>query len=297
MDNIHSLALCESQHIGENSTIGPFSHIVVGSKIGKACSIASHVLIENNVSVGDNVSINAGVQLWSGITLGNNVHIGANATFVRHQHDTTVVVQDGAIIGANATILSGITIGKNAQVAPGAVVVKSIPPNAIVEGNPAKITGYVNSLNSTQVTSPKSSFDKAINTTSISNVNVHFFPVYEDLRGCLSVGEFEKNLPFTPKRYFLVYDVMSSEIRGEHAHKQCHQFLICIKGGCSVVTDNGITREEIRLDSPNKGLHIPPMIWACQYKYTSDAVLLVFASEYYEAEDYIRNYDEFILEK
>jgi dTDP-4-dehydrorhamnose 3,5-epimerase-like enzyme len=91
-----------------------------------------------------------------------------------------------------------------------------------------------------------------------------------------------------------VYDVESKEVRGEHAHKQCHQFLICVNGSCSVVVDDGTKRQEILLDRPGLGLYIPPMIWATQYKHSPDAVLLVFASEIYDPEDYIRDYQEFL---
>ena len=73
-----------------------------------------------------------------------------------------------------------------------------------------------------------------------------------------------------------------------------HQFLVCVAGRCNVVTDDGMTRHEVVLDSASKGIHIPPMVWATQYKFTRDAVLLVLASEYYEAAEYIRDYDEYL---
>jgi dTDP-4-dehydrorhamnose 3,5-epimerase-like enzyme len=108
------------------------------------------------------------------------------------------------------------------------------------------------------------------------------------------VGEFPKNIPFQPLRYFLVFNVQNSEIRGEHAHKKCQQFLVCVAGSCRVVADDGRHREEFLLNSPTKGLYLPAMIWATQYKYTIDGVLLVFASEYYDPQDYIRDYREFL---
>ena len=101
-------------------------------------------------------------------------------------------------------------------------------------------------------------------------------------------------MPFTPQRYFLVFDVPSGKVRGEHAHKQCHQFLICINGSCAIVADDGVNRQEILLDRPNKGIHLPPMTWGVQYKYSTDAMLLVFASAHYDASDYIRDYDGFM---
>jgi UDP-2-acetamido-3-amino-2,3-dideoxy-glucuronate N-acetyltransferase len=103
------------------------------------------------------------------------------------------------------------------------------------------------------------------------------------------------HLPFEAKRIFTIFDVPSKDVRGEHAHRSLHQFLICIRGSCSVVLDDGALRDEVVLDSPTIGLHIPPMVWGIQYKYTSDALLLVLASDIYKADDYIRDYDEFMI--
>ena len=115
-----------------------------------------------------------------------------------------------------------------------------------------------------------------------------------DQRGNLTAGEFGKSIPFEVKRYFIVYQVPLIEVRGEHAHRECHQFLVCARGRISVIADNGSTREEFVLDRPDIGLHLPPMTWGVQYKYSPDAVLLVFASQYYDADDYIRDYQEFL---
>lgn len=115
-----------------------------------------------------------------------------------------------------------------------------------------------------------------------------------DVRGNLSVGEFGTSIPFEVKRYFIIYQVPLIEVRGEHAHRECHQFLICVRGRISVIADDGLHREEFLLDRPHIGLHLPPMTWGVQYKYSPDAVLLVFASHYYDSADYIRNYEEFV---
>jgi hypothetical protein len=71
------------------------------------------------------------------------------------------------------------------------------------------------------------------------------------------------------------------------------QFLVCVRGSCAIVVDDGGRRAEVALDRPNLGLLLPPMIWSTQYKYSADAVLLVFASEHYDAQDYIRDYAEY----
>ncbi|MDA7842774.1 FdtA/QdtA family cupin domain-containing protein [Methylophilaceae bacterium] len=115
----------------------------------------------------------------------------------------------------------------------------------------------------------------------------------DETSGTLSVGEFSKDIPFAVKRYFLVFNVPSTEKRGMHAHYKCHQFLICVKGNCYVEVDDGSQREEIFLDEADKGIYIPPLIWSKQHKYSEDAVLLVFASDYYDPDDYVHDYSKF----
>lgn len=115
-----------------------------------------------------------------------------------------------------------------------------------------------------------------------------------DMRGSLSVGEFAEDLPFVPQRLFMVYDVPSQEVRGEHAHKKCHQFLICTRGSVRVLLDDGTNRREYTLDHPDQGIHVPPMVWGTQYKYSPDAMLLVLASHTYDNDDYIRDYTSFL---
>jgi dTDP-4-dehydrorhamnose 3,5-epimerase-like enzyme len=173
-----------------------------------------------------------------------------------------------------------------------------VPPFAIVVGNPAQISGYVQSdgKNRLAETKQKGKTVKSADLPDVKGVRLVNLPMVADLRGSLSFAEYENTLPFIPKRYFLVYDVPSKEIRGEHAHRECHQFLVCIKGNCSVVVDDGSNRAEVLLDGPQLGLHVPPMVWATEYKYSADAVLLVLASEVYRAEDYIRDYDLFLSE-
>jgi len=128
----------------------------------------------------------------------------------------------------------------------------------------------------------------------VGGVTLHRFKVMQDLRGNLSVGEFSKEIPFNPKRYFLVYNLPARSSRGDHAHYHCHQFLICLKGSCAVTVDDGQTRGEVRLESPDVGIYLPPMTWSIQNKYSNDAIIIVFASDYYETNDYIRNYAEFV---
>ncbi|NGM54447.1 isomerase [Stenotrophomonas pavanii] len=297
----HPNALCESDRIGDGTRIWAFVHVLPGAVIGEDCNICDGVFVEDDVVVGNRVTVKSGVQLWNGTRLGDDVFVGPNATFTNDRFPRSgqhldgfpeTVVEAGASIGANATLLPGVRIGSGAMVGAGAVITRSVPPNAIVVGNPARIVGYV-ADGKTQTRPTAVSSDETPHS-SVSGVKLHKLPRYQDLRGALSVGEFSKDLPFQPKRYFLVFDVPSQETRGEHAHRICHQFLICVKGSVRVLADDGTRREEFTLDSPSVGLHLPPMIWGTQYQYSPGAVLLVFASEEYDSDEYIRHYDEFI---
>ena len=117
-----------------------------------------------------------------------------------------------------------------------------------------------------------------------------------DLRGDLIVNNLTDDLPFLPKRVFFVHEVPSSRVRGEHAHRECHQFLVCLRGSVSVVADDGKHSAEYELNRPWLGLYLPPWTWGIQYKYSRDAVLMVYASHPYDPDDYIRDYDSFLQE-
>lgn len=302
----HPNALVETQNIGKGTRVWAFAHVLPGAVIGADCNLCDHTFIENDVIVGDRVTVKSGVQLWDGITLEDDVFVGPNATFTNDPFPRSkkypgqfprTVVRKGASIGANATILPGRTIGQYAMVGAGTVVTKDVPPYAIVVGNPARIIGYVDS-NQERATH-LSSADQAEareRAVGVQGVSVVELPLVVDLRGSLSFAETGQFLPFLPQRYFLVFDVPSREVRGEHAHRTCHQFLVCVKGSCSVMVDDGQHRAEVLLDRPNLGVHVPPMVWATEYKYSADAVLLVLASDVYKAEDYIRDYDLFLKE-
>jgi UDP-2-acetamido-3-amino-2,3-dideoxy-glucuronate N-acetyltransferase len=151
---IHSHAICETSNLGQGTRVWAFCHILKGASIGCDCNICDGVFIENDVFVGNRVTIKCGVQLWDGIRLEDDVFVGPNATFTNDlmprskKYPTRLsvtTVRRGASIGANATILPGVTIGEHAMVGAGAVVTHSVPPRAIVVGNPARIRGYVES--------------------------------------------------------------------------------------------------------------------------------------------------------
>ncbi len=302
---VHPQGLCETSSLGSGTRVWAFAHVLPGARIGSDCNICDHVFIENDVVLGDRVTVKCGVQLWDGLRVGDDVFIGPNATFTNDRFPRSKAypeaflqtrIDDHASIGANATILPGLTIGRNAMVGAGAVVTRSVPPHAIVVGNPARIVGYVDAKRGHSPESVIAAIpnEPGARPLGVGSVNVHRLPRVADMRGSLSVGEFERSVPFVPKRYFLVFDVPSREIRGEHAHRECHQFLICARGAVNVMVDDGQRRAEVRLDQPDVGVHIPPLIWGTQYRYTDDAVLLVFASHYYDANEYIRDYDLYL---
>jgi UDP-2-acetamido-3-amino-2,3-dideoxy-glucuronate N-acetyltransferase len=300
----HEKAIVETTSVGEGTRIWAFVHVLPGAKIGSECNICDHTFIENDVVVGDRVTVKCGVQLWDGVRLENDVFVGPNVSFTndifprskQHPPDgrfLRTVVKSGASIGANATILPGLTIGERAMIGAGSVVTHDVPPDAVVSGNPAKIVGYVGVPRIKEPQKPVAS-GPASGETEVRGVTLHSLPRVDDMRGALTFAEFPAHLPFEVNRFFLVYDVPSREIRGEHAHRTLHQFLICVHGTCCVLADDGENRREFWLDSPSRGLYLPPMTWSVQYKHTPDAVLLVLASAAYDAKDYIRDYNEFI---
>jgi UDP-2-acetamido-3-amino-2,3-dideoxy-glucuronate N-acetyltransferase len=266
------------------------------------------VFVENDVVVGDRVTVKSGVQLWDGVRLGDDVFVGPNATFTndpfprsrrRPERFLETVVERGASVGANATILPGLTIGAEALVGAGAVVTHDVPPKAIVYGNPARITGYVGTEGGAAGRAALTASEAAgegpgVVDLGVGGVALHRLPAFRDLRGSLSVLEFAGGLPFAPARLFMVYDVTSHKVRGEHAHRVCHQFLIATRGALSVVVDDGDTSREVRLDTHTVGLHIPPRVWGVQYKFTRDALLTVLASHAYDPADYVRDYADFL---
>ncbi|GLS03406.1 isomerase [Chitiniphilus shinanonensis] len=301
---VHPSGLCESTQIGDGTRVWAFAHVLPGARVGADCNICDQVFIENDVVLGDRVTVKCGVQLWDGLRIGDDVFIGPNATFTNDRFPRSkqypeafaqTRIEHHASIGANATILPGLTIGQHAMIGAGAVVTHSVPPYAIVVGNPARIVGYATTPVDTKKPSPAS----APRTVGDGNCQVRGvryleMPVFEDLRGALTVGHFPADVPFQPQRYFMVFDVPSKDVRGEHAHKVCEQFLVCVRGSLRVVADDGHTRQEFVLNHPRKGLHLPAMTWASQYAYSPDAVLLVFASHAYDADDYIRDYASFL---
>lgn len=297
---IHSLSDVQSLSIGKGTRIWQYCVVLPKAEVGEDCNICSHVFIENDVRIGNRVTIKCGVQVWDGIRIFDDVFVGPNVSFTNdpfprskqhiERHPETIV-HPGASIGANATILPGVTIGRNAMVAAGAVVTRDVPPFAVVKGNPARISGYTQSSSHE---AEVASLSQPTLKSSLRGVAVLPLKRVTDLRGDLLAIEICKQIPFEVRRTFYVMNVPSYHVRGEHAHKLCHQLLICLQGEVMVTADNGDERGEWLLNSPELGLHILPRTWAAQWRYSPNAVLAVFASHEYDPDDYIRDYEEYL---
>lgn len=171
---------------------------------------------------------------------------------------------------------------------------RDVPANAIVVGNPARIKGYVSDsrpLATSPAPGKPGELPELVGGAKLIPINMA-----TDLRGSLAAVELGRDLPFDPARFFAVFDVPSKDVRGEHAHRQCSQVLVCLRGSVTCIVDDGARRNQIVLDGPDRGLYMPPMIWGTQFGYSSDSVLAVFASHTYDGADYIRVYDQFLVE-
>lgn len=118
-------------------------------------------------------------------------------------------------------------------------------------------------------------------------------PIIENRAGNITPVESNKNIPFNIERVFYIYDIPSGAERGMHAHMYCHELLIATTGSFEVELDDGVNKKTVRLNSPRRGLHIPPGVWAKEKEYSSGATCLVLASKKYQQDGYINSYKEF----
>lgn len=119
-------------------------------------------------------------------------------------------------------------------------------------------------------------------------------PAFHDELGALGVIEKKDVFPYDIKRVYFIYDVPPHAVRGSHAHKELKQLIIALSGSFTVTLDDGNVSRDFVLDSPDKGLTVPPGYWRTLTSFTAGAAALVLASEEYTPSDYIRDYDEFV---
>ena len=157
---IHPAAIVDTQHIGQNTSIWAFTHVMKNARIGSNCNIGDHCFIESGAIIGHDVTIKNGSMIWEGVTLEDGVFVGPNVLFTNDRHPRSprlsqarkryetkgwllpTVVRRGASIGAGAIIIADISIGEFALVGAGAVVAKDVPPYALVTGNPAQVRAW-----------------------------------------------------------------------------------------------------------------------------------------------------------
>lgn len=122
------------------------------------------------------------------------------------------------------------------------------------------------------------------------------FKVLGDYRGQLIALEANRQIPFDVKRVFYIYGTQEGVPRGNHSHYKTKQFLVAVNGSCKVTLDDGEKKETFDLNRPNLGLFQDAFVWGTMHNFSSDCVLMVLANEYYDASDYITDYDKFLEE-
>lgn len=116
-------------------------------------------------------------------------------------------------------------------------------------------------------------------------------------KGNLTPVENSTDIPFDVKRIYYLYDVPGGETRGGHAHQKLQQFVICLSGSFDILLDDGTNKKTYKLNRSHYGLFIPPMIWRELVNFSTGAICLVLASEFYEENEYLRDYDEYVKTK
>lgn len=122
------------------------------------------------------------------------------------------------------------------------------------------------------------------------------FKDFGDERGNLVVVEGGEDIPFELKRVFYIYGSDPQVVRGQHANRETEFVLINVGGTSKVRVDNGFESTVVELNRPRMGIYIPTMVWKDMYDFSDDSILLVLASEHYDGQEYIRDYDAFIKE-
>ncbi len=129
---------------------------------------------------------------------------------------------------------------------------------------------------------------------NITQCRIIELPKIGDPRGNLTFIEGGRHIPFDIRRVYYLYDVPGGAERGGHAHKGLHQLIIAVAGSFDIHLDDGCGRKTIHMNRSYNGLYVCPMIWREMDNFSSGAVCMVLASEYYDETDYLRDYEDFI---
>ena len=303
---MHPQALCESATVGEGTSVWAFAHVLPGARIGRDCNICDHVFIENDVVVGDRVTVKCGVQLWDGLRVADDVFIGPNATFTNDkyprskQHQAECCrrwIERGASIGGGAMCCRASASARARWSAPApssrrtcrrARSCSAIPRTSSATSMRARSADERREIQPVR-TGTRQSRDVSVPGSRCTRCS----PPSICAAACRPVSS-RQHVPFAPQRYFLVFDVPGKEVRGEHAHRA----VAPVPGLRTRLADGRRRRRQCtarRCGSTARARPAhPAAVWAVQYKYSADAVLLVLASDPYDPADYIRDYDEFL---
>ena len=132
------------------------------------------------------------------------------------------------------------------------------------------------------------------NPKTVYDCTLIYLPKIKNRSGNITPIHNNQEIPFEVNRVFYLYDIPGGKSRGAHAHKECHQFLVAASGAYEVLLDDGKIKRQVMLNRPDIGLHIPPGIWASEINFSSGSICLVLASHGYDAEDYIRDYNNYL---
>lgn len=233
------------------------------------------------------VDVGVGVVITGRVTLLGSTRLGPGVVIEGPRIGAPLTIGPDAVVGAGA-VISMASIGTRAVLEAGTVVTRPVPANAVIGGNPGRLIrtrpGRASDPNGPPAPAEQGQPREALISLRLA----------DDMRGALVAGEAPGQLPFKVSRFFTVFDVPGPEVRGEHAHYECHQLLVAVAGSLEVICDDANQSRTYTLSRPDVALHIPPLVWGVQHQYSSDAVLLVLASHAYDPADYIRDYDEFL---
>lgn len=129
---------------------------------------------------------------------------------------------------------------------------------------------------------------------SVADVRIIELPKFLDARGNLSFAENWQHIPFEIKRTYWIYDVPGGEDRGGHAFKKNEEVVIALSGAFDVIVDDGVQKKTFLLNRSYYGLYIPAGLWRTMENFSTNSFALEFGSEHYNADDYVRDYDEFL---